>query len=65
MKVIHATILDSTHLELLEPLSARPGAEIQISVLDQDDDQNNDWKKNSEQNFLKAYSDQDSLYDQL
>jgi hypothetical protein len=65
MKVIHATILDPTHLELLEPLSTRPGAEIQISIPDEDDHLENDWKKISEKNFLKAYSDQDSIYDQL
>jgi len=65
MKVIHATILDATHLELLEPLSTRPGEEVQISIMEENDHFENDWKKMVEENFLNAYSDEDSIYDKL
>lgn len=32
MKLVAATILDSTHLELREALSARPGESIEIAI---------------------------------
>jgi hypothetical protein len=65
MKVIHATILDSKHLELLEPLSTRPGDAIRITIMDEDDHLESDWQKMAEENLLSAYSDEDSIYDKL
>jgi len=32
MKVIHATVLDPTHLELTEPLALRSGARVAVAV---------------------------------
>jgi hypothetical protein len=35
MEIISAKILDSTHLELSQPISAEPGKRIQISIIDE------------------------------
>lgn len=64
MKVITAKILDPTHLELSEPISVKPGNTIQISIPD-DGDGANMWREVAKQNFLKAYSDTDAVYDKL
>lgn len=64
MKIIQARIVDSTHLELSEPLSARPGETIEVSLADRDEDDPK-WKDAAAERLLAAYDDQDAVYDQL
>lgn len=64
MKIIEATIIDETHLELSQPIEAQVGEIIRISIPDQDDDEAF-WKEAAKQRFLDAYSDEDSIYDNL
>jgi len=63
-KVIEAKILDPTHLELEQPIISRKGEYIQISISDDIDDDNL-WRDTAKKHFLKAYDDQDSIYDEL
>ena len=63
MKLIHAKILDRTHLELSEPISAQPGAYIQISIPDEEED--HVWREAAKKHFLDAYDEQDAIYDEL
>lgn len=64
MKIIHAKILDPTHLELSQPISAQPGATIRISVPD-DTEKDHLWREAAKKHFLKAYADEDAIYDEL
>ena len=63
MRVISATILDSTHLELREPLDASPGDVIQISLASQDE--MDLWRDAAKRHLLDAYADEDAVYDEL
>ena len=45
MRVITAKILDATHLELSQPLDARPGEVIQISLPAETDDELAVWQE--------------------
>ena len=64
MKIMQAKILDATHLELSQPIAARPGDVIVISIPDeQEEDQT--WHEAARQHFLEAYDDQDAIYDEL
>jgi hypothetical protein len=47
MRIISATILDATHLELSQPLSAKPGDVIQISFPSVTDDETAVWRAGS------------------
>ena len=64
MKIISAKVLDPTHLELSQPIPAKAGDLIEISILD---DEENDrlWKVAASQKFLSAYDTGDSIYDNL
>lgn len=64
MKIINAKILDSTHLELSQPVSAQPGSYIQISVPDKIEEDHT-WQDAAKTHFLEAYDDQDGIYDKL
>ncbi len=64
MKIIKARILDSTHLELSQPISARPGDDIVISIPDETEE-DYVWREAAKKHFLEAYDDQDGIYDQL
>ncbi|HEY5867654.1 MAG TPA: hypothetical protein VI542_19200 [Candidatus Tectomicrobia bacterium] len=64
MKIIKAKILDSTHLELSQPIDAEPGNYIVISVAEEAEEEEA-WQEMSGQHFLEAYDDQDAIYDQL
>ena len=64
MKIMHAKILDATHLELSQPLAAQPGDVIVISIPDAQDDEQT-WHEATRQHFLEAYDDQDAIYDEL
>lgn len=63
MRVIAATILDATHLELSQPLDASPGEVIQISLAD--DAEGGAWREAAKLRLLEAYADEDSVYDSL
>jgi hypothetical protein len=65
MRVISATILDATHLELSQPLDASPGDIIQISLPSQTDDELAVWRDAAKQHLLNAYADEDAIYDEL
>lgn len=62
MKLLQAKILDSTHLELSQPIDAEPGNYIVISVAD-DTEEEEVWQETSRKQFLEAYDDQDAIYD--
>ena len=64
MKLVNAKILDSTHLELSEPISLQQGINIEISILDKNEDDKL-WKKSAKKRFLESYDEQDSIYDNL
>lgn len=64
MKLINAKILDSTHLELSQPISLKPGINIEISIPDENEDDNL-WKNSAKKQFLESFGGQDSIYDNL
>ncbi|MCH8843440.1 MAG: hypothetical protein IID61_10745 [SAR324 cluster bacterium] len=64
MKSIQAKILDSTHLELAEPIPLSPGETITISVPDRQEGDRT-WEQSAQKKFLNAYSEEDSIYDDL
>ncbi|MEX0613538.1 MAG: hypothetical protein WD738_10735 [Pirellulales bacterium] len=65
MRVISAKILDSTHLELSQPLEASPGDVIQISLPTEMEDEMAVWREAAKQHLLNAYADEDAVYDEL
>ena len=64
MKIITAKILDSTHLELSHPVSAKAGELIHISIPD-DNNENRLWKEAAKKKFLDTYACEDAIYDEL
>jgi hypothetical protein len=64
MKVITATIVDATHLELSQPLAASPGTTIEISIPEEGEDAQA-WRAAARQHFLDAYDAQDAIYDNV
>lgn len=64
MKIINAKILDSTHLELSQPIPAQPGSYIKISVPDKTEEDRT-WQEAAKKHFIDAYGDQDDIYDKL
>lgn len=64
MKIIKAKILDTTHLELSQPISAQRGEYIKISILDEREEDCL-WQEAAKKHFLEAYDDQDAIYDEL
>ena len=61
-KVITAKILDPTHLELSQAISAKTGELIQISI-SVEDASDPIWEEAATARFLDAYCDQDAIYD--
>ncbi len=62
MKMISAKVLDSTHLELSEPISASPGDSIEITIAERPNDEGL-WREAARRRFLEAYDPGDSIYD--
>lgn len=64
MKVISAKVLDPTHLELSQPIAATSGTIVEISIVEDDED---DRLRMAATNraFLSAYDSADSIYDDL
>lgn len=64
MRIVVAKVLDSTHLELSQPLPIQPGESIQISIPEDGEDEQA-WRAAAKQHFLEAYDDSDDIYDEL
>lgn len=64
MKIITATIIDATHLELAQPLSLKPGETVSISIIG-DTKEEILWREATKSNLLNAYANEDSIYDDL
>ncbi len=64
MKTLNAKVIDSTHLELAEPISFAVGESLEI-VIPARDTEGADWHRASRESFLNAYDDQDAIYDEL
>ncbi len=65
MRIIVAKILDPTHLELSQPISAQPGEFIQISIPDEGEEDSL-WREAAKKHFLEAYdAEEDAIYDEL
>ena len=64
MKTMSARVLDSKHLELVEPLSSTVGEWVQI-VISETDAERADWHQAAREHFLDAFDDQDAIYDDL
>jgi hypothetical protein len=65
MRVITAKILDATHLELSQPLEAKPGDVIDISIPSDADEEIVVWREAAKKHLLSAYADEDAIYDEL
>ena len=63
-KIIKATVIDETHLELSQPIPAQRGALIQILIANDQEDERL-WQEASKKRMLKAYDEEDAIYDQL
>ncbi len=63
MKVITAKVLDPTHLELSQPIPAKAGDLIEISIPFDEDERF--WRAAAERKFLSAYDPADAIYDSL
>ncbi|MCP3994406.1 MAG: hypothetical protein GY722_04975 [bacterium] len=64
MKTLSAKVVDSTHLELAEPISSTAGERLEI-VIPAMDTEDADWHQAARDSFLDAYDDQDAIYDEL
>ncbi len=64
MKIIEAKILDPTHLELKQPISAQRGGYVQVSIPDEREE-DRPWQEAARKHFLETYDEQDGIYDQL
>ncbi|MEW6608523.1 MAG: hypothetical protein AB1414_13940 [bacterium] len=64
MQIIEAKILDSTHLELRQPISLYRREYIQVSIPDEREESRL-WQEATRKHFLEAYDDQDAIYDEL
>ena len=68
MTEITATILDSIHLELSQPISFHKGKVISIfipNVVEKNvDETENLWVEAGNKHFLAAYDEEDAIYDQ-
>jgi hypothetical protein len=64
MKIITATLIDPTHLELSQPLAVPLGASLRIAIPEEGEEEDL-WRAAAKQHFLDAYGDQDALYDDL
>ncbi len=69
MTEITAKILDSTHLELSQPIFFRQGNLISIDIHDvvenNADETKNVWIEAGQKHFLAAIDEEDAIYDKL
>jgi len=64
MKVITAKILDSTHLELSQPILAPEGKFIRITI-SEDGEDDRLWREAAKEHLLDAYETEDAIYDKI
>ena len=64
IKTINVSVLDEIHLELSQPILAQQGTHIKILIAD-DKEEDYLWQEASQRHFLKAYDEEDSIYDKL
>ncbi len=64
MQIVEARILDTTHLELRQPISAKRGEYIQVSIPDEREEDRL-WQEMAKKHFIEAYADEDAIYDKL
>jgi hypothetical protein len=64
MRIIVAKVLDQTHLELSQPIAAKPGKLIQLSIPDEGEDERL-WRETAKKHFLEAYDAGDDIYNEL
>lgn len=64
-KVIKATVIDETHLELSRPIPAQRGAHIKILIDDNEEEEDRLWREASKKHLLEAYDEEDAIYDRL
>ena len=64
MKTVSARVLDSRHLELVEPLPPSSGEWLQIAIPETDCERA-DWRRSASDHFLEAYADSDAIYDEI
>ena len=63
MKIVSARVLDTRHLELSEPIAAKEGDLIEISIPDPDE-ADVLWKTAAPRQTLTAYDAADAIYDE-
>lgn len=63
-KVITATVIDETHLELSQPIPDQRGSHIKILIAN-DQEEDRIWQEASKKHLLKAYDEEDAIYDRL
>ena len=64
MKILTATLVDPTHVELSQPLAMPLGASLQLAIPEEGDEEHL-WRDAAKQHCLDAYSEQDAIYDDL
>ena len=64
MKLIKAKVLDSTHLELSQPITPPSGELIEIVIPD-DEEEEQLWRRAGRDHLPEAYDPQDAIYDKL
>ncbi len=64
MTLLQARLIDSTHLELAEPVDLPAGRKLLVSVVETDDehDEHQQWLASSEATLRTAYSDAEPDY---
>ena len=65
MKMMKAKVIDSTHLELLKPISSKNGKTVVVIVTDADekDDERQEWLSLSMEGLRAAYGDSEPVYE--
>ena len=64
MKIIRAKVIDSRHLELVEPLPEDLGPYVELSLLDGVKDEDA-WKMAALKRLEEAYAPEDAIYEKL
>ena len=64
MRTIRAKIVDSRHLELVEPLPSGLGPYVELTLVDRDEAEAG-WSEMALRHFEDAYAPEDAIYDDL
>ncbi len=63
MRIVKAKVVDSTHLELCQPILFQSGEYVNISI--PEGEEGHLWREASGKHFFNSYSDEDSVYDKI